>query len=87
MRAGPKEINTLEVFVYVRDANGLVYNQLRTLPGDLHTIPARSELPFVTPPNAAEFCSYDLFSRFIDGPEPPMPDGGPSDASDAQSGD
>jgi hypothetical protein len=87
MRAGPKEINTLEVFVFVRDPNGLVYNQLRTLPGDLHTIPARSDLPFVTPPNVAEFCSYDLFSRFIDGPEPPMPDGGPSDASDAQAGD
>ena len=87
MRAGPKEINTLEVFVYVRDPNGLVYNMLRTLPGDLHTIPPRSEFAFEAPPNVAEFCSYELYSRFIDGPEPPMPDGGLSDAGDAQPGD
>jgi hypothetical protein len=87
MKAGPKEINTLETFVYVRDPNGLVYNLFRALPGELHTIPARSEFDFETQPNPAEFCAYDLFNRFIDGPEPPMNDGGFSDASDGQAGD
>jgi hypothetical protein len=87
MQAGPKEINTLEVFVYIRDPNGLVYNMFRALPGDLHTIAPGSELEFETQPNAAEFCSFELYNRFIDGPEPPMNDGGPFDASDAQPGD
>jgi hypothetical protein len=87
MRAGPKEINTLEVFVYIRDPNGLVYNLLRVLPGDLHTIAPGTDLDFETPPNAAEFCSYDLFSRFIDGPEAPMNDGGISDATDEPTSD
>jgi hypothetical protein len=87
MKAGPKEINTLEVFVYVRDPNGLIYNLFRVLPGDLHTIAPRSELDFETEPNPAEFCSYELFNRFIDGPEPPTTDGGFSDAADAEAGD
>jgi hypothetical protein len=87
LRAGPKEINTLEVFVYVRDPNGLVYNLFRALPGDLHTIAPGSELDFETAPNPAQFCGYELFTRFIDGPEAPMPDGGSSDAADGQAGD
>jgi hypothetical protein len=79
MKAGPKEINTLEVLVYIRDPNGLVYDPLRVLPGDLHTIAPRSEFDFETPPAPAEFCSFELFDRFIDGPEAPMIDGGSSD--------
>jgi len=79
MRAGPMSVHTLQVRVYIRDPNGLLYKDFQLKPGAGHTVPAGSLFDFETDPNPAEFCSYEIFNRFIDGPEAQPPDGGAGD--------
>ena len=76
MRAGPGSIHTLQVRVYIRDPNGLLYKDFELKPGGGHTIVAGSLFDFETDPNRGEFCSYEIFNRFIDGPEAQVSDGG-----------
>ena len=78
MRAGPMSVHTLQVRVYIRDPNGLLYKDFQLKPGAGHTIVADSLFDFETDPTPAEFCSYEIFNRFIDGPELQPPDAGPN---------
>jgi hypothetical protein len=68
MRA-PATIWNLEVGVYVRDPNGLLYNDIDAFPSDLGTIPGLTEFDFATNSSPNQFCDYERFESFIDGPK------------------
>jgi hypothetical protein len=64
------DINLFVVNVFIRDAKGLLYNEVQARPGDLGTIPAGSQFAFETEPNAQQFSDYELFTEFAVGPAP-----------------
>jgi hypothetical protein len=68
-----KAVNTiynLKVGIYVRDPNGLLYDDTDAFPNDLNTIYALTDFDFESYPVDNQFCDYERFETFIEGPKP-----------------
>lgn len=67
MQSGAMTIYNLMVTAYIRDANGLLYDDQNAFPGDLGDIEYGTTFDFETFATASQFCSYLRFDSFIDG--------------------
>ena len=67
MRSGPMTIYNLDVQAYIRDPNGLLYDDQDAFPSDLADIAPNTTFDFVTYATTAQFCDYLRFDSFIEG--------------------
>ena len=67
MQSGAMTIYNLGVQAYIRDANGLLYDDQTAYPSDLGDIAPNTTFDFETFPTDSQFCSYLRFDSFIDG--------------------
>lgn|SRR5262245_24790226 len=67
MQSGAMTIYNLGVQAYIRDANGLLYDDQTAYPSDLGDIAPNTTFDFETFPTDSQFCAYLRFDSFIDG--------------------
>jgi hypothetical protein len=67
MKSGAMTIYNLGVQAYIRDANGLLYDDQTAYPSDLGDIPPNTTFDFETFSTDSQFCSYLRFDSFIEG--------------------
>jgi len=67
MQAGSDGIYNLAVDVFIRDANGLLYDDTSAFPYDLADIPALTTFDFESGSVDSKFCAYERFESFIAG--------------------
>jgi hypothetical protein len=87
MRSGPMTIYNLDVQVYIRDPNGLLYDDQDAFPGDLNDIPPNTMFDFETYPTMAKFCDYLRFDSFIEGSMTAAALGDPGNPREARRGE
>jgi hypothetical protein len=67
MRTRSDIIYNLGVDVFIRDANGLLYDDTSAFPGNLGDLPALTTIDFESSPVTSKFCAYERFDSFIAG--------------------
>ncbi|HXU01287.1 MAG TPA: hypothetical protein VN903_09860, partial [Polyangia bacterium] len=67
MRSGSNDIFNVDVTVYIRDPNGLIFDDRSAFPFDLGTIAANTMFDFETYSIATQFCAYERFDEFLIG--------------------
>jgi hypothetical protein len=78
-------IYNLKVGIYVRDPNGLIYDDTDAFPNNLGTIEELTDFDFETYPVDNQFCDYERFEEFIEGPKPIAFGGNPEPALESRS--